>query len=281
MTEHEDEGNMIIPPEAEGGLPGPKINNDGMDGQKKDDTIKRVLIDSDGHRFYYRDADVHTKFGFVKKDEIEKAEPGAMLKTNMGRELFVLEPCFMDRYARIRRGAQIIPLKDVGQIIAETGINPESRIVDAGAGSGGLACALANIAKEVVSYEIRDDFLEIVRRNKEALGLNGLKLKKASIYEGIEERDVDVVTLDLPEPWLAVKPAEEALKVGGFIVSYSPSVPQVMDFVAEVKKSRRLIFLKTVEISEREWDVEERKVRPKSQTIGHSGFMTFVRKISS
>jgi len=25
--------------------------------------------------------------------------------------------------------------------------------------------------------------------------------------------------------------------------------------------------------------VDERKVRPKSQTIGHSGFMTFARKI--
>lgn len=264
--------------ENEEDMPLMEAGNKEKDERKAD--IKRVLIDREGHRFYYRDADVHTKFGFVKKEEIENAEPGAILKTNMNKELFVLEPGFQDKYARIRRGAQIIPLKDVGHIIAETGINQKSRIVDAGAGSGGLACALANIANEVISYDIRDDFLEIVKKNKEALGLNGLTLKKGSIYEGISERDADLVTLDLPEPWLAVKPACDALKVGGFIMSYSPSVPQVMDFVAEVKKESRLIFLKTVEISEREWDIDERKVRPKSQTIGHSGFMTFVRKIT-
>jgi tRNA A58 N-methylase Trm61 len=62
--------------------------------------------------------------------------------------MFVLEPDIMDCYSRIKRGAQIIPLKDVGHIIAETGLNPKSRVVDAGAGSGGLCCIMANIAKE-------------------------------------------------------------------------------------------------------------------------------------
>jgi len=274
MAEDDD---MELPTETDEGLPATNSEKGSREG--KGSPIKRVLIDREGDRFYYRDADVHTRFGFVRKAEIEAAEPGALLKTNMGRELFVLEPGFMDRYARIRRGAQIIPLKDVGHIIAETGINSKSRVVDAGAGSGGLCCMLANICKEVITYDIRDDFLEIVKKNKESLDLKNLKIKKASIYEGIKERDMDVVTLDLPEPWLAVKPAAEALKVGGYIVSYSPSVPQVMDFVAALRQDERLIFLKTIEISEREWDVDESKVRPKSQTIGHSGFMTFARKI--
>ena len=244
--------------------------------------IKRILLTPDGHRFCYRgNADLHTKFGFVKKDEIEAALPGTVLKTNMGKEMVVIEPSFIDKYGRIKRGAQIIPRKDVGHIIMETGINHKSKVVDAGAGSGGLCCALANICKEVVSYDIRDDFLEIVKHNKEFLALKNLKVKKGNIYEGVKETDADLVTLDLPEPWLAIKAAEAALKVGGFIVSYSPTIPQVMDFVAALKKSEKLIFLKTVEISEREWDVEDRKVRPKSQSIGHSGFMTFARKVKN
>jgi tRNA (adenine57-N1/adenine58-N1)-methyltransferase len=249
--------------------------------KKKVQAITRVMITAEGHRFFYREGagDLHTKFGFVRKDEIEKAVPGDCLKTNTGKELFVLEPCFIDVYSKINRGAQIIPLKDVGHIIAETGINHKSRVVDAGAGSGGLACILANIVKEVTTYDIRDDFIAIVQKNKELLNLKALKIKKGNIYEGVKERDADLVTLDLPEPWLAVKPAEDIIKVGGFLMSYSPSVPQVMDFVAAVKKSGKLIFLKTIEVSEREWDVDERKVRPCSQTIGHSGFMTFARKI--
>jgi tRNA (adenine57-N1/adenine58-N1)-methyltransferase len=245
------------------------------------DKIKRVLMTRQGERYFYREnaGDLHTEYGFVRKDEIEKAEPGAMLKTNMNKELYVIEPSFADEYSRIKRGAQIIPLKDVGHIIAEAGINHKSRVLDAGAGSGGLGCILAHIAKEVVTYDIRDDFLEIVEKNKDFLELKNLKIRKGNIYEGVKEKDFDLVTLDLPEPWMAIPTAEAALKVGGFLVSYSPCVPQVMDFVAGLKKSERLIFLKTIEVSEREWDVEERKVRPKSQTIGHSGFLTFARKI--
>jgi len=242
--------------------------------------IKRILLTADGHRFYYRgNADLHTKFGFIKKEEIEAALPGSVLKTNMNKEMVVIESSFIDKYGRIKRGAQIIPRKDVGHIIMETGINHKSKVVDAGAGSGGLCCALANICKEVVTYDIRDDFLEIVKHNKEFLALKNLKVKKGDIYKGVKDTDADLVTLDLPEPWLAIKAAEDALKVGGFVVSYSPTIPQVMDFVAALKKSEKLIFLKTVEISEREWDVEDRKVRPKSQSIGHSGFMTFARKV--
>jgi tRNA (adenine57-N1/adenine58-N1)-methyltransferase len=151
--------------------------------------------------------------------------------------------------------------------------------VDAGAGSGALACFLGNIVKEVITYEIREDFIKIVKKNIDFLNLKNVKIKNKNIYEGITEKNVDLVTLDLPEPWKALNPAEKALKVGGFLVSYSPSIPQVMDFVDNVRKNKNFAYLKTSEIIEREWDVDERKVRPRSQAIGHSGFLSFVRKI--
>ena len=85
----------------------------------------------------------------------------------------------------------------------------------------------------------------------------------------------------LPEPWKAIENCSKALKPGGFLVSYSPSVPQVADFVNSIKKNESFVYLKTCEISEREWEVEERKVRPKSAAIGHSGFMSFARKVTN
>jgi tRNA (adenine57-N1/adenine58-N1)-methyltransferase len=85
--------------------------------------------------------------------------------------------------------------------------------------------------------------------------------------------------LDLPEPWLAVEHALHALKHGGYMVSYSPCVPQVMDFVDKVRNTSGFLYLKTCIVSETEWDVLGRKVRPKSQSIGHSGFLSFVRKL--
>ena len=244
--------------------------------------IKKVLITGQGRKFFAKslEQDLHTQFGFVNKEDLKKSEEGDVLKSNTGKEFFVFSPNFIDIYRKIKRGAQIIPLKDIGAIIAETGINKNSKILDAGAGSGAVACFLASIAKKVVTYEIRDDFIQIVKQNIELLELNNVELKKIDIYKEIDDKGMDVVILDLPEPWSAIENCSKALKPGGFLVSYSPSVPQVIDFVNVIKKNKKYIYLRTIEVSEREWEVEERKVRPKSQSIGHSGFMSFARKAS-
>ena len=245
------------------------------------DIIKKVLITKQGKKFYVKstDADFHTEFGYIKKEELRKAKEGSILRSNTNKEFFIFNPYFIDLYRKIKRDAQIIPLKDIGLIIAETGINKKSRVLDAGSGSGALACFLASIAKEVVTYEIREDFIEIVKKNIEFLGLKNIKIKKKDIYEEIEEKNMNVVTLDVPEPWKALENCSKALKFGGFLVSYSPSVPQVIDFVNAVRKHEGFVYLKTSEMIEREWEVEERRVRPKSKGLGHSGFLSFVRKI--
>ncbi len=245
------------------------------------EAIKKILITRQGRKFYVKDTnqDAHTQYGFVGKEELKKAQEGGLLKSNTGREFFMLNPSFIDLYRKIKRDAQIIPLKDIGMIITEAGINRESRILDAGSGSGALACFLAGIAKEVITYEIREDFMEIVKSNIEFLGLKNIKIKNIDIYGETEERGIDVVTLDVPEPWKAINGCLNALKAGGFLASYSPSVPQMSDFVNAVRKNDSLVHIKTVEIIEREWEIEERKVRPKSKGIGHSGFLSFARKV--
>ena len=246
------------------------------------EAIKKVLITRQGRKFYAKnlDEDLHTQYGFIKKEDLKKAKEGDLLKSNTSKEFFVFNPSFIDLYRKIKRDAQIIPLKDIGYIIAETGISKESKVLDAGSGSGALACFLASIAKEVVTYEIRDDFMEIVKSNIEFLNLKNIKIKKKNIYEEIEDKNVDVAILDVPEPWKALANCAKALKPGGFLVSYSPSVPQVADFVNELRKNDNFVYLKTAEIIEREWEVEERKVRPKSSAIGHSGFISFARKVT-
>ena len=244
------------------------------------DSIIKILITRQGKKFYAKnlDEDLHTQYGFIKKDDLKKAKDGDLLKSNTNKEFLVFTPSFIDLYRKIKRDAQIIPLKDIGLIIAETGISKESRVLDAGSGSGALACFLASIAKEVVTYEIRHDFIEIVKENVDFLKLKNLKLKNKNIYNEIDDRNFDVVILDLPEPWNALDNCSKALKIAGFLVSYSPSVPQVADFVNVIRKNESFVYLKTVEITEREWEVEERRVRPKSKGIGHSGFLSFARK---
>ena len=222
--------------------------------------------------------DYHTTDGVISKKELKKKD-GSVVKTNNNKEFTIFTSSFPDDFRKISRSAQIIPLKDIGLIIAETGLNKNSKVVDAGAGSGALACFLAHICKEVTTYEIRDDFFKIVQENKKNLDLKNLKVKNKDVYKEIDEKDVDLITLDLPSPWNAIKPAEKALKIGGYLVSYSPTVPQVMDFVTVISSNENFLYIKTCELIKRNWDVEGRKVRPKSEGIGHSGFLTFCRKI--
>jgi len=202
--------------------------------------IKLVLVSGSGRHLYVRNIkqDYHCQFGLVRKEDLKKIKNGGVVKTNSGVELAAFKPGFLDVYRKIKRAPQIIPLKDLGTIITETGIGKESVVVDAGSGSGALALFLANIAKKVVSYEIRKDFATIAADNVKFLKLKNIAIKNKDIYKGIDEKNVDVVTLDLPEPWKALEAAEKALKTGGFIFSYSPTIPQVSDFVtAAVKKS--------------------------------------------
>jgi tRNA (adenine57-N1/adenine58-N1)-methyltransferase len=242
--------------------------------------IKKILMSKEGRKFFVRDltADMHTQFGYVAAKDLKAAKDGDILISNTKQQFTVYSPFFIDAYKKIKRGAQIIPLKDIGFIIAETGIGKNSRVLDAGVGSGATAFFLAHVCKEVVSYEIRDDFLAIAKKNQEFLGIKNLKIFKKDIYEGISEKSLDVVILDVPEPWKAIGPAAKSLKIGGFLVSYSPSIPQTADFVNAL--TDQFIHIKTVEVMERQWEVQGRKVRPKTQAIGHSGFITFARKIT-
>lgn len=251
--------------------------------KNEDDSFvpKLMLIGPKGEKYFYKDSDLHTKNGLIKKEKIDNAKPGDVLESNIGDKLLLSTVNLSDRYRKIKRGAQIIPLKDLGLIVAKTGIGKDSIVVDSGAGSGGSSCFFARFVKKVYSFDIREDFLKIAAFNAKKLGLNNVEYKLHSIYDGILiEKKADLIMLDVPEPWKAVMHAANKLKSGGFLVSYSPCIPQVMDFCLEVEKhDKEFLVVQTFEVMEKEWDVIGRKVRPRSVTIGHSGFITLVRRI--
>ncbi len=224
--------------------------------------------------------DVQTLYGTVSQKDLSKPS-GSIIKTDMDKEFVILDASYIDIFKRLRKLPQTVPLKDIGIIIAETGLNKDSIVVDGGIGSGALTGALAHIAKHITAYEIRDDCIKTAEENLKALGITNITIKKKSLYEGIDEKDVDIVTIDVPEPWHVIKHAAKALKIGGFMVNYSPNTTQVQEFVNEVQKYDNLLHTKTIEIIERLWKVKGRIVHPKGTDIGHSGFITFVRKISA
>jgi len=231
--------------------------------------------------YFVRDAnkDFHTKYGIIKSPDIQKPE-GSKIESSMGKEYFVFSAKFIDLYKRIRRHAQVIPLKDIGLIIATTGIGKNSVVLEAGGGSGGFSCFVSRFVKKIISYDIDDDSIAAIRENVKYLGVKNIKIKKLDIYEKIEDRNIDLVLLDLPEPERAIANANKALKAGGFLVIYAPQISQMQNAMNEVAKFEGLMPAKTVELMEREWKVAGKVVRPISRTNIHSGFISFVRKIS-
>ena len=84
------------------------------------------------------------------------------------------------------------------------------------------------------------------------------------------------VVLDLPEPWRVLPHAEKALRPGGILVAYLPTITQVATLRAAMSHSA-FGMAETSEILRRTWHVEERSVRPDHRMVGHTGFLTSAR----
>ncbi len=178
---------------------------------------------------------------------------------------------------KLKRGPAIIQPKDIGLIVGYTGIGKESVCVDAGAGSGFLTIALANICKKVYSYERKPEFYELAEKNVERTGLENVELKNRDIFEGIDEKEADLVTLDLPEAEKAVAHAHSALKKDGWCVGYLPNVEQAKTFYIECHRNGfSEIFM--LEGIVREYEVREYGVRPAHIGLVHTAYLVFARK---
>lgn len=235
--------------------------------------IKKVLLRL-GKLYYWAEGDLHTNYGVVKEKDIKNCKN--TVKSHTGKEFLVFDANFIDQLEKIKRGPAVMTKKDIGIILSNTGISKDSVVLDAGTGCGVTASFLARFVKKVITYESNKDFFNLAKKNFEFLDVRNVEQKNFDVYEGISEKDLDLIVFDLTEPWKALKHAYKALKSGCFLVAYLPTIAQVVDLIG---KSEGFLNYKTVEILEREWHVEGLKVRPKSQMIGHTGFLVFLRKI--
>lgn len=223
--------------------------------------------------------DFHTHFGVVNLAELIGADYGTRVASHAGHTFVALKPTFTDFIKKMRKMPQVIQPKDAAQIVAHTGLERDDTVVEGGAGSGALTVFLASIVKPgiVYSYENREDFLRVARENVEQFGLENVLFKLKDIYQGIEEKNVDLVTLDVASPEKVVESAYNALRMGGYIFSYSPCIEQVCRFNLAAEKFG--MQLRTLECIVREYEVSEKGTRPKSRMLGHTGYMSFARKV--
>ncbi|NQW24649.1 MAG: tRNA (adenine-N1)-methyltransferase [SAR202 cluster bacterium] len=221
----------------------------------------------------------HCHLGRLQHDQMIGHSVGGWYRTDKGHIVLAVRPTLGDFVREMPRGPQIIYPKDLGNIVNFADIFPGATVIEGGLGSGALTSALlravGNTGK-VINYEINESVLPKAIRNIERVtpDTSNLEIKIGSIYEGIDERDVDRVVLDVPEPWQAVAGIGDALIMGGILLSFVPTILQVQKLVLALEEDGRFQLIESIETLLRTWHVTERSVRPDHRMIGHSGFLT-------
>ncbi len=247
-----------------------------------------LLVDSKRRRHLVtlaEDGAFHSHNGIVEHRAIIGNEEGVTVQTTLGARLVAVRPTLSEYVLKMPRGAQVIYPKDLGQIVMLADVFPGARVLESGIGSGALTATLLRAvgpSGHVLGYELRPDFAERAVRNVEGFLGSGqpLTVEIRDAYEGIDAEDLDRILLDLPEPWRMVKPAESAMRSGGILLAYLPTIGQVMRLREELAGSA-FGMVETVEVLQRSWHVDGQSVRPDHRMVAHTGFLTHGRLLAS
>jgi tRNA (adenine57-N1/adenine58-N1)-methyltransferase len=254
------------------------MNKKVVDGESVvliDSAYRKFIIDTNGKTDKFKGVGVIDPSFLVGEQYGEKIEIG-------NKEFWVLKPSLLDKLQALKRRAQIILPKDAAHIIMNCSVESGNTVLEAGIGSGSLTVALATaVAPDgmVISYDKREDFIEHAMKNLKAAGLDKyVTTQVKDITKGIDEKDLDAVILDIPNPWEVVDHAWNTLRPGGYFCTYSPLISQVEQTVKKVRKNN-FIEIKTFENIQREMIVSDYGTRPSFDMLGHTGYLTFARKV--
>ena len=241
-----------------------------------------LLLDRKGRRYLVTLADeqvFHSHLGRLYHSQLIDQSVGGWYRTDRGHTVLAVRPTLGDFVRHMPRGPQIIYPKDLGNIINLADIFPGATVIEGGLGSGSLTSALLRAVGadgRVITYEIDEAVVPraLLNIDKVIPDRSNLTVTVADIYQGIEERGVDRVVLDVPEPWQAVATTGDALVMGGIMLSFLPTILQVHQLVMELNQDSRFQLVETVETLLRPWHVTQRSVRPAHRMVAHSGFLT-------
>ncbi|HEY3722727.1 MAG TPA: tRNA (adenine-N1)-methyltransferase [Acidimicrobiia bacterium] len=243
-----------------------------------------LLIDAKQRRHLITLADgeaFHSHTGVLDHALLIGQDEGVTVRTTMGSRLIAVRPTLSEYILKMPRGAQVIYPKDLGPILMLADVFPGARVLESGVGSGALTMTLLRAigpTGHVFGYELRADFADRAQRNVESfLGPDlPLSVETRDVYDGIDVDDLDRVVLDLPEPWRVVKHAEASLRPGGILLSYLPTIGQVMRLREQLDGSA-FGMAETLEVMQRGWHVDGQSVRPDHRMVAHTGFLTHAR----
>ena len=243
-----------------------------------------MLIDAKDRRYLITlrpDAAFHTHAGIVQHNDVIGTVEGSLISSNTERSFLVLRPTLTDVVLKMPRGAQVIYPKDLGAILLQADIAPGQKVLEAGVGSGALSMTLLRAGAHITAYEIREDFAVHAKQNvRDLLGeVVHYDVQIRDVTQGIDGDDFDRILLDMPEPWAVVEHAATALRPGGILLAYLPTINQTQ-LLRETLHRYSIGLAETVEILRRTWHIDGRSVRPDHRMVAHTGFLTSARRLA-
>ncbi len=242
------------------------------------------LQGEDGKRIWFRLQFAMVKvggMGAIDGKRFEGLDDGDVVEI-VGKRFNVFRPTVIDLIGSLDRGAQIITPKDACAILMECDVRSGSRVIEVGAGSGGLTTALRNAVAptgHVHTVELKEQNAEKALKNVKRTGLDqywSYQIGDAKEVS-VEFDDADVITTDMPDVENALDNLVPHLKNGGRICCYMPNANQLENAFNGLKE-RGFTDIRAMEIMRRGMDVHPGGVRPSFEMLGHTGYLVFARK---
>jgi tRNA (adenine57-N1/adenine58-N1)-methyltransferase len=228
-----------------------------------------------------KDKQFHTHRGTIELNEVIGLEFGSKIHTSKDAIFYLWRPIPYDFLDAIKHSTQVIYRTDIAQIIFTGGICSGTRIIEAGTGSGGLTTVMARYVQpdgRIYSYDYREEHQKTARKNLEKLGLaQYVELKVRDAAKGFDEKEVDTVILDLPNPWDIVPKANEALMGGGVLIVFVPTFVQVEQTI-EAMNENNFYQIEAFEVIRRDLTTKIGAIRPITRMIGFTAFLVVGRK---
>ena len=247
------------------------------------------LTDSKGkmYSFYLsKGGQWHSHKGWINHDSIIGVSEGTTLLSSSETQYQVMRPLLNDYLLSMPRGATIIYPKDSAVIVGYADIFPGAKVLEAGAGSGGLSISLLRAigpSGQLTSYEARDEFLENAKGNvKNYFGdlPTTWKLIHGRVEAASFNGEFDRVIFDMLAPWDCLESAFQALVPGGVLCCYVATTTQLSKTAEAIKARGDFSEPESFETLLRSWHHEGLAVRPMHSMNAHTGFLLFTRKLA-
>ncbi len=225
--------------------------------------------------------DLHTNDGYIRMSAIESAQYGEELLTHLGKPYKLLKPTLYDLVKGVKRQTQIIYPKEIGYICIKLGVGPGVRIIEAGSGSGSLTTAFSWFAGpegRVYTYERREEFLKLCRRNLEWAGVGeNVEQFNHDIADGFLQTNADCLFLDVRTPWDYLDAAAKAVMPGAPLGFLLPTTNQVSQLLEGLEQGP-FAGVEVLEILVRHYKPVAERLRPDDRMVAHTGFLVFARQ---